>query len=63
MIQVSQTWCIAHEAHLLQSRLIVNSHSSKNRYSETIPIPVAIAAHEYQNINTQALKVSLAMLA
>ena len=37
MIEVSQTWCIDHEAHLLQHRVIVNSHSSKNRYSETIP--------------------------
>jgi len=36
--KLGQTWFIDHEAHLLQSRLIVNSNSSKNRYSETIPV-------------------------
>src|SRR5512132_2796902 len=35
--KLGQTWFIDHEAHLLQSRVIVNSHSSKNRYSGTIP--------------------------
>src|SRR5262249_23719923 len=35
--QLGQTWFIHHEAHLLQSRLIVNSNSPQNRYSETIP--------------------------
>jgi len=32
-----EPWCIDHEAHLLRSRCIVNSNSSKNRYSGTIP--------------------------
>src|SRR5438874_997924 len=36
--KLGQTWFIDHEAHLLQSRLIVNSNSSKSRYSETIPM-------------------------
>src|SRR5439155_47673 len=36
--KLGQTWFIDHEAHLLQSRFIVNSHSSENRYSEMIPI-------------------------
>src|SRR5262245_28238925 len=35
--KLGQTWFIDQEAHLLQSRVIVNSHSSKNRYSGTIP--------------------------
>src|SRR5947207_13558057 len=35
--KLGQTWFIDHEAHLLQSRFIVNSNSSENRYSETIP--------------------------
>src|SRR5262245_59536512 len=35
--KLGQTWFIDQEAHLLQSRVIVNSHSSKNRYPETIP--------------------------
>src|SRR4029450_3353581 len=35
--KLGQTWFIDHEAHLLQNRLIVNSNSSKNRYSGTIP--------------------------
>jgi len=34
---LGQTWFIDREAHLLQSRVIVNSNSSKNRYSGTIP--------------------------
>src|SRR5262245_32516812 len=35
--KLGQTWFIDHEAHLLQSRVIVNSNSPKIRYSETIP--------------------------
>src|SRR5207302_699285 len=35
--KLGQTWFIDDEAHLLQSRVIVNSNSSKNRYSGTIP--------------------------
>jgi hypothetical protein len=36
--KLGQTWFIEHEAHLLQSPLIVNSNSSKNSGSETIPV-------------------------
>jgi hypothetical protein len=35
--QLFRIMSIDHEAHLLQSRFIVNSHFSKNRYFETIP--------------------------
>src|SRR5262245_44570561 len=36
--KLGQTWFIDHEAHLLQSRLIVNSNFAKYRYSGTIPM-------------------------
>src|SRR6187200_2011346 len=41
--KLGQTWFIDHEAHLLQSRLMVNSNSSKNRYSETIPASLPLS--------------------
>src|SRR5262245_8529360 len=44
--KLGQTWFIDDEAHLLQNRLIVNSNSSKNRYSGTIPT-MPCSSHAY----------------
>src|SRR5262245_66345768 len=49
--KLGQTWFIEHEAHLLQSRVIVNSNSSKNRYSETIPVFLPVCKRPSTGVN------------
>src|SRR5262249_6139343 len=57
--KLGQTWFIDHEAHLLQSRVIVNSNSSKNRYSGTIPFPIFFCPSNYLRTLHLELTVNL----
>jgi hypothetical protein len=52
--KLGQTWFIDQEAHLLQRRVIVNSNSSKNSYSETIPEKVTAISLQKPEISGDA---------